>query len=131
MSCPSMLYTVLTNAEVAENDTAGFGSAVRGYGQALRLNGTGINQIGGGYFGVDASLTFTPTAAGPVTIQYYLDGAPIPGSLATGQGTASQPLNLSVIGVTRSCGCQCNSTLTYTISAAGTIDNLATRVTKG
>ena len=131
MSCPSMLYTVLANATVAENGTAGFGSAVRGYGGAIMLNGTGINQVGGGYFGIDSSLTFTPTATGPVTIQFYLDGSPITGAVATGQGTAAQPLNLSVIGETRNCGRCCNSALTYTISAAGTIDVLSTRTVKG
>lgn len=124
MSCPSAIYTVLTNATVDEGGSAGFGTVIRRYGPSIRLDGQGLNMIGGGYYAFDASLSFTPTATGPVTIQFYQDGAAIPGALATAQGTASEPLNLFVPFVIRNVGCLISSTITYTISAAGVINNL-------
>ena len=130
MSCPSMIYTVLTNAAVSENGTAGFGTPTRRYGGAIRLDGSGIALDGSGYFAIDATLIITPEATGPVTIQFFQDGQPISGALATSQGTAAQPMNLSVTGEARNCTRCCSSTLTYTVSAAGTIDSLTTRVTK-
>ena len=126
----SRIYTVVTNAAVSANQSGPFGAIVRRYGCNCQLDGAGINLIGAGYYDLDASLTFTPTAAGPVTIQFYQDGQAIPGALATGQGTAAEPLNLFVCAAIRNCGCDCNTTLTYTIDADGTITNLATDVDK-
>lgn len=130
MSCPSSIYTVLTNYAVTEGAQGSFGTIVRRFGRFVQLDGQGINLLGQGYYDLDASLSFTPTAAGPVTIQFYQDGVAIPGALATTQGTAAEPCTLPVVAKVRNCGCDCNTTLTYTISAAGTIVNLATRVDK-
>lgn len=124
------IYTVATNVAIAEGQQGPFGAVKRRYGCSCQLNGDGIDLYGAGYYDIEASLTFTPTATGPVTIQFYQDGLAISGALATEQGTAATPMNLSVVGVVRNCGCSCNSTLTYTIDAAGTIVNLATDVTK-
>lgn len=130
MSCPASIYTVLTNYAIAENAQGPFGAIIRRFGRSVQLDGQGINLIGPGYYDLDASLSFTPTATGPVTIQYYQDGVAVPGALATTQGTASEPLNLHVTSKLRNCGCDCNSTLTYTIDAAGTVVNLSNRVDK-
>lgn len=126
----SRIYTVATNVAIAENQSGPFGAIIRRYGCNCQLDGAGINLIGAGYYDLEASLSFTPTATGPVTIQFYQDGAAIPGALATEQGTAAEPLNLSVVAAIRNCGCDCNSSLTYTIDAAGTIVNLAVDVDK-
>ena len=130
MSCPSSIYTVLTNYVVTEGAQGPFGTIVRRFGRFVQLDGQGINLLGQGYYDLDASLSFEPTATGPVTIQFYQDGVAIPGALATTQGTAAEPCTLPVVAKVRNCGCDCNSTLTYTISAAGTVINLATRVDK-
>ena len=126
----SRIYTVATNVAITENQSGPFGAIIRRYGCNCQLDGAGINLIGTGYYDLEASLSFTPTATGPVTIQFYQDGVAVPGALATGQGTASEPLNLSVVAALRNCKCDCNSSLTYTIDAAGTIANLAVDVTK-
>lgn len=126
----SRIYTVATNVAIAENQSGPFGAIIRRYGCNCQLDGAGINLIGAGYYDLEASLSFTPTATGPVTIQFYQDGVAIPGALATGQGTAAEPLNLSVAAAIRNCGCDCNTSLTYTINAAGTIVNLAVDVDK-
>lgn len=126
----SRIYTVATNVAISENQSGPFGAIIRRYGCNCQLDGAGINLIGAGYYDLEASLSFTPTATGPVTIQFYQDGTAIPGALATGQGTAAEPLNLSVSAAIRNCGCDCNTTLTYTIDAAGTIVNLAVDVDK-
>ena len=126
----SRIYTVATNVAIAENQSGPFGAIIRRYGCNCQLDGAGINLIGAGYYDLEASLSFTPTATGPVTIQFYQDGVAVPGALAIGQGTAAEPLNLSVAAALRNCGCNCNTTLTYTIDAAGTIVNLAVDVDK-
>ena len=126
----SRIYTVATNVAISENQSGPFGAIIRRYGCNCQLDGAGINLIGAGYYDLEASLSFTPTATGPVTIQFYQDGTAIPGALATGQGTAAEPLNLSVSAAIRNCGCNCNTTLTYPIDAAGTIVNLAVDVDK-
>ena len=126
----SRIYTVATNVAIAANQSGPFGAIIRRYGCNCQLDGAGINLIGAGYYDLEASLSFTPTATGPVTIQFYQDGVAIPGALATGQGTTAEPLNLSVSAAVRNRGCNCNTTLTYTIDAAGTIVNLATDVYK-
>lgn len=126
----SRIYTVASNVAIAENQSGPFGAIIRRYGCNCQLDGAGINLIGTGYYDLEASLSFTPTATGPVTIQFYQDGVAVPGALATAQGTAAEPLNLSVAAAIRNCGCNCNSSLTYTIDAAGTIVNLAVDVDK-
>lgn len=126
----SRIYTVATNVAVAENQSGPFGAIIRRYGCNCQLDGAGINLIGAGYYDLEASLSFTPTATGPVTIQFFQDGVAVPGALAIEQGTAAEPLNLSVVAAIRNCGCDCNTTLTYTIDAAGTINNLAVDVDK-
>ena len=126
----SRIYTVATNVAIAENQSGPFGAIIRRYGCNCQLDGAGINLIGAGYYDLAASLSFTPTATGPVTIQFYQDGIAIPGALATEQGTAATPINLGVTSTLRNCGCDCNSSLTYTIDAAGTIVNLSVNVTK-
>lgn len=128
MACPSEIYTVLTNYQIATDAQGPFGSVVRRYGPALRLDGQSVNAYGSGYYEIDASLSFTPTATGPVTIQFYQDGVAIPGALGTAQGTAAEPVNISVVGLMRNCGCDCNSAITYTVDAAGLIANLAVRI---
>ena len=130
MSCPASIYTVLTNYVIAENAQGPFGAIIRRFGRNVQLDGQGINLIGSGYYDLDASLSFTPTAAGPVTIQYFQDGVAVPGATATEQGTAGEPLNIGVTAKLRNCGCDCNTTLTYTINAAGTILNLSNMVDK-
>lgn len=126
----SRIYTVATNVAVAEGQSGPYGAIIRRYGCNCQLDGAGINLIGAGYYDLEASLSFTPTATGPVTIQFYQDGTAIPGALAVGQGTAAEPLNLFVAAAIRNCGCDCNTTLTYTVDAAGTIVNLAVDVDK-
>lgn len=126
----SRIYTVATNVAIAENQSGPFGAIIRRYGCNCQLDGAGINLIGAGYYDLEASLSFTPTATGPVTIQFYQDGVAIPGVLATAQGTAAEPMNLGVAAAIRNCGCNCNSSLTYTIDSAGTIVNLAVDVDK-
>ena len=126
----SRIYTVASNVAITENQSGPFGAIIRRYGCNCQLDGAGINLIGTGYYDLEASLSFTPTATGPVTIQFYQDGVAVPGALATAQGTAAEPLNLSVAAAIRNCGCNCNSSLTYTIDAAGTIVNLAVDVDK-
>lgn len=96
----------------------------------VSTDGTGINIIGAGYYDLESSLTFTPTATGPVTIQFYQDGMALPGATMTAQGTAAEPIGLYVTSMPRNCGCDCNSMITATVSAAGTANNFSTVIRK-
>ena len=135
MSCKSAIYTVnSTNADVAT--TAGtfvqvpLGSVIRRYGSSLRLDGGSILAIGGGYFKVDASLSFTPTGAGPVSVQVRQDGMEVPGLTATAQATAGNPVAIPLAGLIRNCGRDCTSALTLWVDAPGNVTNLAIVVEK-
>lgn len=135
MTCKSAIYTVnATNSTVTATNGAfvqiPFGSVIRRYGQSLGLDGGSILCCKEGYFDVEASLTYTPTAAGPVTFVVMQDGVAVPGLIATAQGTANQPMNLSLTGLARNCGQRCNSALTCWINASGTVTNLSTVVEK-
>lgn len=68
----------------------------------------------------------------PISLPEYatFDVVAIIGASATAQATADSPVNLSVTFLLRNCGCNCNSTLTYTIDAAGTIVSLPVVVEK-
>lgn len=120
MSCQSAIYTTNENVSVGANATIPFGSIVRRYGKSCQLSGSGINLLGSGYYNVSCSVSFTPTATGPVTIQ-LMQGDTMVGS-ATSQGTASEPVNITAIALVRNCGCTANSVLTATSSAAGEAD---------
>lgn len=135
MSCKSAIYTTnATNGTVTTD--AGtfvqipFGSVVRRYGQSLGLDGGSIICCNNGYFDVESSLSYTPTAAGPVTIEFRQDGVAVPGLMAVAQGTAGEPMNLKVSGLVRNCRDCCNSTLTAWVNAPGNVTNFATVVEK-
>lgn len=65
MSCPASIYTVLTNYVIAEDAQDPFGAIIRRFGRNVQLDGQGINLLGSGYYDLDASLSFTPTATVP------------------------------------------------------------------
>lgn len=135
MSCNSAIYTANTTnqAVTAPEDQFAqvpFGSVVRRFGKALALDGGNIVLFGSGYFDCELSITFSPTAAGPVTAQLYQDGTPIPGALATAQATAGNPVTLPITALARNCGCACNSTLSIGVNATGTLNNLAAVIEK-
>ena len=130
MSCPSALYTVNTNYSVVEGADVPFGNIVRRYGRNCQLNGGGISLIGGGYYDIESTFTFTPTGAGDVTVQFYQDGLGIPGAVATFAGTAGSAVTVPIICLVRNCGGSCNTTITASVSAAGVVNNFATKIEK-
>ena len=130
MSCNSAIYTVNTASPVittanSQFATIPFGSVIRRFGRCLGLDGNSIVACGSGYFDCQATVTLTPTAAGPVTVQLFKDGNPVPGAFATITGAASSPTSLSLAALVRNCGCDCNSTLSVRVNASCTINNIA------
>lgn len=130
MSCPSEICTFNSNYSAAENAVIPFGTIARRYGRNCQLDGNGINLIGAGYYDFTSSISFTPTASGPVTFQLMQDGTAVPGALVSFSGTAATTTPASLRFTLRNCGCNCNSVLTVTTSAAGIVDNMATVVAK-
>ena len=134
MSCKSAIYTVVTNASVAANGQIPFGSIIRRFGPSLDLSGSDIVACGRGYYGVDCSVTLVPVGAGAIGVQLYADGTPVPGATAQAQGTAAEPLNLSVTGLVRQ-KCQGATSLSMglvsgDVTTGATVQNMATKVTK-
>ena len=135
MSCNSAIY-VNNSTNTAVSTTAGtfvqvpFGSVVRRFGKALALDSGSIMAYGSGYFDIDGSLTVTPTAAGPITVQIRKDGVPVQGITATATGTAGSPTTLPLTGMIRNCGCNCNSALTLWVNAPCNITNASIVVEK-
>ena len=127
MSCKSLIHTALTSpTAVAADGIIPLGSIVRRYGCALAANGNGVNVMQPGCYGIKASITVLPTAAGAITATVLKDGVAIPSATATGTATAAgDAVNLSIVSAPRKCGCGCPDLLTVELSAAGTVDNMA------
>lgn len=88
MSCKSAIYTADPSSTVLTLSTAAgtaipLGTTVRRFGCNAVLSGNGILLKGQGYFDVDASVTFTPTAAGAYTVTLFKDGVAVPGATQT------------------------------------------------
>lgn len=133
MSCNSAIYTVnQTGAALAANAQVPFGSAIRRFGKNLRLDGDSITVCGSGYYDLEVSATIEPTAAGPVTIQAYLNGSPIQGAFATETAAAAgDAVNPCISCMFRISCCDSSDVLTLRLGdEGGTIVNVAAVVTK-
>lgn len=118
---------------VAAGSIISLGSTQRRFGCNLRLSGNGIEVNGEGYYTIDAGLSVTPTAAGPVTVALYNNGVQIPGAIAYATGVAGVPVSVSIPPATIRQGCCCDSADNITcvlIEGAGTVNNIAVRVVK-
>lgn len=85
---------------------------------------------GQGYFDVDASVTFTPTAAGAYTVTLFKDGVAVPGATQTITAAAAGTVSVNIPAIVRNQCCDSTSTLTLvvtsaTVPATVTIDNTA------
>lgn len=85
MSCKSAIYTADPSSTVLTLSTAAgtaipLGTTIRRFGCNAVLSGNGVLLKGQGYFDVDASVTFTPTAAGAYTVTLFKDGVAVPGA---------------------------------------------------
>lgn len=88
MSCKSAIYTADPSSTVLTLSTAAgtaipLGTTVRRFGCNAVLSGNGVLLKDQGYFDVDASVTFTPTAAGAYTVTLFKDGGAVPGATQT------------------------------------------------
>ena len=140
MSCKSAIYaadpsgTVLT-LSTATGTVIPLGTTVRRFGCNAVLSGNGVLLNGQGYFNVDASVTFTPTAAGTYTVTLFKDGVAVPGATQTITAAAAGTVPVNIPAIVRNQCCDSTSTLTLvvtsaTVPATVTIDNAAVVVTK-
>lgn len=124
----SAIYTALTTpTAVAAGGTIPLGTIIRRFGRCLALEGNGIGIGEPGYYGLSASITVLPTAAGPITATLLKDGVAVSGATATGTAAAAgDAVNLSLAAIIRQIGC-CSgqSALTVVLSDAGTVNNMA------
>lgn len=140
MSCKSAIYaadpsnTVLT-LSTATGTVIQLGTTIRRFGCNAVLSGDGVLLNGQGYFDVDASVTFTPTAAGTYTVTLFKDGVAVPGATQTITAAAASTVSVNIPALVRNQCCDSTSTLTLvvtsaTVPATVTIDNTAVVVTK-
>lgn len=126
------IYTAnSTAATLGANATLPLGAIIRRYGCALDLNGNGVNLLEQGYYAVDASISYAPTAAGAVTVTLMADGVAVPGATATATAAAAgDTVNLSIVGMVKRC-CNGAGTILLMVDQAGVLGNVALRVSKG
>ena len=140
MSCKSAIYaadpsgTVLT-LSTATGTVIPLGTTIRRFGCDAVLSGNGVLLNGQGYFNVDASVTFTPTAAGTYTVTLFKDGVAVSGATQTITAAAAGTVPVNIPAIVRNQCCDSTSTLTLvvtsaTVPATVTIDNTAVVVTK-
>lgn len=131
MSCNSAVYTVNSSTPVlVAGAQVPFGSVVRRFGRAIRLDGNSVNICGPGYYDCELALTVSPTAGGAITAQLYQNGVAVPGAFSTAQGTAGNPVILPISAIVRNVGCDSNSMLSVEVDAACTVVNCAFVVEK-
>lgn len=126
----SAIYTANTTAAaIGEGATLPLGAIIRRFGGALDLNGNGINLMEMGYYAIRASVSYTPTDAGNVTLTLLADGVAVPGATATVTATAGATVNLSIVGMVKRC-CNGAGTIVLTINQAGVLNNSALVVSR-
>lgn len=136
MSCNSAIH-VANETPITITTTPGtwvqvpFGNAVRRYGPALRTDSTGIACFGPGYFDVVSAIEFTPTAAGLIEFQIRQGNTPVQGMTMGVTGTAATVDTMTLTGMPRNCGGDCNSVLTLWVNNSCTVNNVSTVVKKG
>lgn len=131
------IYTVNSGAQaVAVGGTINLGSIVRRFGReccdpSINLTGSSITLNEPGYYDIDVAVTALPTAAGPVTITVFQDGAAVPGSTnTTTAAAAGNPVNVVSIPLVRvRCGSASSISVVLT-NGAGTVANISVKVIK-
>lgn len=116
-----------TSQTLTANSVINPGTVLRRYGCNCRLSGNGIEIEGEGYYKVNASFTFTPTAVGNVTVTLFMDGVAVQGAKATGGvSTVGNSVTLPIVATVRK-GCCCDgaSSLTFVVTGNDTVANNA------
>ena len=121
-----------TSQVVSANGIIGLGSVLRRFGCNCKLSGNAIEVSGEGYYTISATVSVTPTEAGPVTVAAFNNGVQIPSAIAYGTGTAGDPLTLPIeTTIRQKCNCDDTDILTFMlIAGAGTVNNISARVVK-
>lgn len=131
----SAIYVTNTTAQtLVANSTINPGVVQRRFGCNLNLSGNAISLQGSGYYKLNSSISLAPTAAStPITISLYKDNVLVPGAIATTSvTTAGNVTNVNIVALIRE-NCCCGdsmSNLTFVISGAATVSNIATVVEK-
>lgn len=98
MTCNSSIYAVNRMSTTLEaNSQVPFGGVVRRFGPAIRLEGDNTVLYQNGYYKFDISATMEATAAGPLSLMLYVNGAPYLGAMATETAAAAgDAVNLKI-----------------------------------
>lgn len=131
MSCKSAIFLENSGSNsVTEGGIIPVGNVVRRFGANLRQEGSGIVAEGDGYYQVVCNFTIVPTGVGVVGVDLLVNS----NSVALSQeyaGTASEPVNLTLIGVVRNTCCNARSFIEVELSnGSGTVSQSSIIVTK-
>lgn len=111
-------------AAVAANGALLFTGFKNQKGCSVTLNSGGIRLSRPGIYFVIANFSFTPTAAGNVTVALERSGNPSNTDIATATATAASAVNLtipSLVMVDEEACCGGGVSIGYRVSAAGTL----------
>ena len=131
------IYTVNSGAQaIAVGGVINLGTINRRFGReccepVIDLSGASITLNEPGYYDIDVAVTALPTAAGPVTIAVFQDGAAVPGSTnTTTAAAAGNPVNVVSLPLVRvRCGSASNISVVL-VNGAGSIANISVKVLK-
>ena len=129
----AILQVVNTGAQtVSAGGTINLGTTTHKYGCEILQSGNGITIFGNGYFEIKTNVVVTPEAIGNITINLLNNGGVIPGATATGSvATVGDSVTLPIdFIIRRGCHCTDSNTITISIDADATIDNIVTNVEK-
>lgn len=114
-----------TATPVTAGNIIPIGTAQRGYGCGIKLNGDTVIVCGNNTsYKVTAVMTLSAASTDPITVSLQQDGVNVPFAFSTitVAGTSDQTV-LVVQGVVRN-QCKCSSTLSFVLTGAdATIDN--------
>ena len=129
----SLIQTVNQSTQaLTDNSIINLGAVQRRFGCNCRLDGNAITCIGEGYYTIDAGVSVTPTAAGPVTVAVFDNGVQIPGAIAYATGVANSPMTVQIPPATirQRCCSDADVLSVVLIEGAGDVTNIAVRVEK-
>lgn len=130
MSCNAFIYTYNPSTQ-AVTLTAAQPTAVLGLGtshgfnpcgrRVLSLAGNAVRLGAMGWYSIDASVVFTPAAAGLYTVSVYRDGVAIPGASQTVTAVAGGTVSVTIPAGVRNTCCDTDSELTVVISTTAAL----------
>lgn len=132
MSCKSLLYMVLNaTTAVAAGGVVPLGTIMRRFGTAIRADGNTITLTEPGYYEITVNDTVRPGAATPLSLTVMENGVPLSGAITTVTPAAiGDDTPMQIPAAVSRVYCHCCKTISFVLSAAGSVTTAAVTVVK-